>query len=267
MRPEIKNKLPVGLELAEAGRDDARIVTAKTHLVPVFCAICCLGAVPWLGEAPNSGLSTVGEGRTGAESAPGVGLEGAADPLSKSADMQVQDVAPTSRYPERIRPGGQTPVVWTAALNHTGEPVPVACSTCHASRFPDLATRSTEQLDQFHQGLAFAHGEQSCLSCHDPGNYDQLRKADGTRVSFPNVMELCAQCHGPQFRDYKAGAHGGMNGYWDLTKGPRDRNNCVDCHDPHAPAYPILTPVFAPVDRGVRQQVERASRAKGDNHE
>ena len=55
-------------------------------------------------------------------------------------------------------------------------------------------------------------------------------------------MTLCAQCHGPQFRDYQHGAHGGMTGYWDLTKGGRMRNNCIDCHDPHAPKYPTVTP-------------------------
>jgi hypothetical protein len=63
------------------------------------------------------------------------------------------------------------------------------------------------------------------------------------------VMDLCGQCHGPQARDYAHGAHGGMTGYWDLSRGPRERNNCIDCHDPHAPAFPKVRPVFAPKDR------------------
>jgi hypothetical protein len=62
-------------------------------------------------------------------------------------------------------------------------------------------------------------------------------------------MTLCAQCHGPQFRDYQHGAHGGMSGFWDLSKGGRTRNNCIDCHDPHAPKYPTVTPARGPNDR------------------
>jgi formate-dependent nitrite reductase cytochrome c552 subunit len=66
------------------------------------------------------------------------------------------------------------------------------------------------------------------------------------------AMRLCAQCHGPQYRDYKRGSHGGMTGHWDLSRGERTRNNCVDCHDPHAPAYPGTTPVLPPRDRYLR---------------
>ena len=40
-----------------------------------------------------------------------------------------------------------------------------------------------------------------------------------------------------------------MNGHWDLTKGGRLRNNCVNCHDPHHPAYPLVQPVLPPRDR------------------
>lgn len=171
------------------------------------------------------------------------------------------------RHAEHMRPGPQTPTVLTAALAHDGRAVPVACSTCHATRTPDVSTRSAEQLDQFHQGLAYAHGGQSCLSCHDAGNYDMLRKADGTKIAFPAVMELCGQCHGPQLRDYKAGAHGGMNGHWDLAQGPRERNNCVDCHDPHSPAFPHFKPVLPPTDRGARQQVQRKATNKEHAHD
>jgi formate-dependent nitrite reductase cytochrome c552 subunit len=63
------------------------------------------------------------------------------------------------------------------------------------------------------------------------------------------AIELCAQCHGPQYRDYKAGAHGGMTGNWDLSRGPRVRNHCVDCHEAHAPRYPGTRPVLRPNDR------------------
>ena len=67
---------------------------------------------------------------------------------------------------------------------------------------------------------------------------------------FPaDALRLCAQCHGPQYRDYRHGAHGGMRGHWDLSRGPRERNHCVACHDPHAPAFGQFEPVPGPRDR------------------
>lgn len=170
-----------------------------------------------------------------------------------------QPAAAVVRHPAFIKPGPATPVVVTDALHKNGAPVAVACATCHTTRAPNLAATSGEGMKDFHQGLAYRHGGQTCLSCHNAANYDTLRKADGTAVPYPRVMELCAQCHGPQFRDYQAGAHGGMTGHWDLTLGPRERNNCVSCHDPHAPAYPTVMPVFPPTDRGARQQQQRAA--------
>jgi predicted CXXCH cytochrome family protein len=97
--------------------------------------------------------------------------------------------------------------------------------------------------------MPLAHGMLACYSCHNPDDADALRLADGTSVAYPDVMTLCAQCHGTQARDYEHGAHGGMNGYWDLTRGPRTRNNCIDCHDPHSPEFPSMQPTFKPRDR------------------
>ena len=82
-----------------------------------------------------------------------------------------------------------------------------------------------------------------------------MRLADGRKLPFSEAQLLCAQCHGPQARDYLHGAHGGMNGYWDKARGTR--NTCTDCHDPHAPLYPAWTPVFHPRDAGARQQAAR----------
>lgn len=162
------------------------------------------------------------------------------------------DASPTTsthRYPVTIhRPAGP-PRVAVDTRDVFGNPATVACANCHSIRTPDPDNRTPSDLDEFHLGMTFAHGTTACLSCHNPNNYDTLRLADGTAVEYPDVMTLCAQCHGPQYRDYQHGAHGGMNGYWDLTRGPRIRNNCVDCHDPHAPAFPRMIPTFKPNDR------------------
>lgn len=125
----------------------------------------------------------------------------------------------------------------------------VACSTCHSVRPANLANKTPADLDQFHQKMEFAHGKLSCYSCHNPDDADTLRLADATPVTYPDVMTLCAQCHGPQARDFEHGAHGGMNGHWDLRRGNRTRNNCIDCHDPHVPKFPSMRPTFKPRDR------------------
>ncbi len=160
------------------------------------------------------------------------------------------------------RPAG-TPTVAAGLTNFHGQPVRVACSSCHATTQPNIDTRATAELDQFHQGLKYVHGDLTCLSCHNAKNYDTLRMADSRALEFTGAMTLCSQCHGPQRRDYDRGLHGGMNGYWDLTKGGRTRNTCINCHDPHAPAFPLVMPVLPPRDR---ISVPGNSKAKPASH-
>ena len=170
------------------------------------------------------------------------------------APVQTQETAPKVLFPVAVsRPAGP-PVIQTGQLDAMGRPIVANCTTCHETKPPDARTRSGRELDEFHQGLVTNHGERTCLSCHNPRDYNQLRLADGKPVPFQEVMTLCAQCHGPQYKDYQNGAHGGMTGYWDLTKGPRARNNCIDCHDPHAPQYPQMMPVLRPNDRFFRDE-------------
>lgn len=162
---------------------------------------------------------------------------------------------------ERHRRLKGAPRVRTRAKEN-GKSVELPCSVCHDSRQPNTNNRASNQLDLFHQKLTFRHGSLSCLSCHARGDYDRLSLADGTRVRFTDVVRLCAQCHGPQYRDYSRGSHGGMTGYWDLSRGPRKRNICVDCHDPHTPAYPRVHPAPGPGDRFLG-----APKSTGGKHE
>jgi len=134
----------------------------------------------------------------------------------------------------------------------------IACATCHSLRQSNPLPDSPERLESFHRALTFSHGAIICRSCHAEGHHDRLHLADGREIKLTNAMELCSQCHGPQYRDYLHGSHGGMNGYWDLRRGPRVRNHCVDCHDPHAPQIPRVSPVLPPRDRFLE--------AKGEHH-
>ncbi len=132
-----------------------------------------------------------------------------------------------------------------------------ACETCHGRQFdPDFIECDedpcpegpTLELETYHTSVEVEHGTLSCFQCHD-ADRTKLHLADGTLLGFIDVVQLCAQCHGPQYRNYLRTVHGGLNGYWDRNRGPQLHNNCVDCHDPHSPAFPPATPVLRPRDR------------------
>jgi len=145
------------------------------------------------------------------------------------------------------KPAG--PPTATAHNPDTGVAAQIACATCHATRTPNFDNAASADLDLFHQGLVVQHGSNTCLSCHNSADYGSLHLANNKRVEFTDVVTLCSQCHGPQWRDFQHGAHGGMNGYWDLSKGNRTRNGCTSCHDPHAPKYQGFHPTLPPRDR------------------
>lgn len=161
----------------------------------------------------------------------------------------VRTDAKAAPHPVVIRPGPATPRLDTGLKDAAGNAITAACSTCHSTTTPNVARHTAHDLFQAHSGLNYNHGNLTCLSCHNASDYDTLHLADGRPVAFPDVMTLCAQCHGTAMRDYNNGSHGGMHGHWDLTKGGRVRNNCVNCHDPHHPKFPLVQPVLPPRDR------------------
>lgn len=160
------------------------------------------------------------------------------------------EYSPQSITPVLVRKAAGHPFILTGTLDEKGNPVAIACALCHATKPVNANARLGVPLKQFHQSMVGAHGNLSCLSCHNPADgFGTLRLADGKIIPYAEAISLCAQCHGPQFRDYQHGAHGGMTGYWDLKKGTRLRNTCVDCHDPHAPKFPVVAPARGPNDR------------------
>ncbi|MFK7959735.1 MAG: cytochrome c3 family protein [Phycisphaerales bacterium] len=191
-----------------------------------------------LGLGVGLGAAASDAGNGGSASEPG-----APPPTTE----RTSDSSVATMYPVVIRrPSGPPVIEVEHADGTTGS---VSCGVCHTTRTPDLTNRTPADLTLFHQDMAFAHGGLSCYSCHHPDQPNALRLADQTAISYPDVMTLCSQCHGTQARDYAHGAHGGMTGYWDLSRGPRERNNCTNCHDPHQPAFPQMTPTFKPRDR------------------
>jgi hypothetical protein len=147
--------------------------------------------------------------------------------------------------------------------------VRVACFTCHGILQVELSTRAPTPLQPDvlgpHVGLLFDHGTLDCAHCHDPADPSHLRTADARSLPTTEALELCSQCHGLQWTDFQHGAHGGMRGHWDLNAGPRERNHCVDCHDPHRPAFGQYRPMPPPRDRFVPAPPHRANHGS-DTH-
>lgn len=130
-----------------------------------------------------------------------------------------------------------------------GDPTVTPCTTCHDGDAGRPLPADAGGLAGPHVGLRLVHGTLTCGACHHPTQRESLRLADGRELALSDARTLCSQCHGPQARDYAHGAHGGMRGYWDLERGPRVRNHCVSCHDPHAPAFGSFQPAPGPRDR------------------
>ncbi|MAT16022.1 MAG: hypothetical protein CMJ46_12215 [Planctomyces sp.] len=176
-------------------------------------------------------------------------------PFSSPSEPVATERKREARFAVEIHKPDSPPLVEIGLNDENGNPITATCATCHANREPDPSVRTVEDLKSFHRELVIDHGKLSCFSCHNSADYSSLKLADGTRVEFTEVMQLCAQCHGPQMKDYENGVHGGMVGHWDLSRGPQQKNNCVDCHRPHAPQFPRMIPTFKPDDRFLDKHV------------
>lgn len=175
--------------------------------------------------------------------------------LGACADPDVAPPAapylPDAVFEVRISQPDGPPRVETGAVDALGRAVTIACPTCHSQKgfgHPERRSGDPTPTTAFHQGLTVKHGTLACQACHEAGGYGALHTAEGKSLPYVEVQTLCRQCHGPQARDYDHGTHGGMNGYWDLARGPRQRHHCTVCHDPHAPRYVGMIPARGPVD-------------------
>ncbi len=118
------------------------------------------------------------------------------------------------------------------------------CSDCH--RIIPSPQETLRTLTQ-HREIDLRHGLNTrCFNCHHRTQRDAFVDDFGAPIPWNQPQLLCAICHGPVYRDWQAGAHGRINGYWDTTRGPQTRRKCIECHDPHAPPFPPLRPAPGP---------------------
>jgi hypothetical protein len=115
------------------------------------------------------------------------------------------------------------------------------CMDCHML-FP--ASDEPPRKLQQHTDIVLDHGiNDRCRNCHDAENRDRLVLESGESISYSEVDDLCAKCHGPTYRDWQRGMHGRTNGYWDASRGEPRKLKCIECHDPHNPRVPAMNPL------------------------
>lgn len=138
----------------------------------------------------------------------------------------------------------KTPPRFTQGLDLTKMGWIYDCRECH-ELFEAQWTRDYDLVE--HDDIVLKHGNNRfCLNCHNQKNVGVFADYDGAVIPEKDVVLLCAKCHGPKYRDWKAGAHGRRNGYWDTSEGPQTQLRCIQCHDPHYPKYKTIHPLPAP---------------------
>lgn len=118
------------------------------------------------------------------------------------------------------------------------------CMDCH--RIIPSPSETLRPLTQ-HTEITLSHGLNTrCFNCHHPKNRNAFVDDFGQEIAWNQPQLLCAKCHGPVYRDWQAGSHGRINGYWDRSRGPQTKRRCIECHDPHAPPFQRMQPAPGP---------------------
>lgn len=138
----------------------------------------------------------------------------------------------------------KTPVRQTRGLDLIKMGWTYNCMECHQLLEPSWAQN---RLWVEHEDIKLDHGaNRFCLNCHHPQNRNAFVDYDGTEIPQEDVVLLCAKCHGPTHRDWKAGVHGRRNGYWSKSMGTQTQLKCIQCHDPHSPKFKDMKPLPPP---------------------
>lgn len=111
------------------------------------------------------------------------------------------------------------------------------CSNCHSKSIEQLSLEKKANEKMAHWDIKIVHGNEdvmNCFTCHGKSNLDELISLTNKPIVFDASFKLCSQCHSTQYKDWVGGSHGKRLGGW---APPRIINSCVNCHNPHKPAF------------------------------
>jgi hypothetical protein len=115
------------------------------------------------------------------------------------------------------------------------------CANCHSKPVEQLAAKKENEKNS-HWDIHLKHGStdvMNCFTCHNKKNLNELVSLTGNTIVLDESYKLCGQCHSTQLKDWVGGSHGKRLGGW---APPRIINTCVNCHNPHQPAFPVRWP-------------------------
>lgn len=125
------------------------------------------------------------------------------------------------------------------------------CNECHRV-FGTVESRKVRIAE--HVDLKLNHGNNdNCMNCHHKTNRNAYVTSDGNEIPSNRPEILCSKCHGIVYRDWKIGVHGRVTGSWNSDKKGWHLLVCTECHDPHDPGFPQLTPMSGPAIPGAKK--------------
>ena len=135
-----------------------------------------------------------------------------------------------------------------------------SCMECHKHVPKNYKKR---KLIGEHTKIKMAHSDLWCFSCHAKEDRSKLILINGKTIPFKDMTKQCAQCHGPVYRDWKAGIHGKRTGMWN---GKKQTQSCNQCHDPHNPPFQPMKPFAAPKNRFGTKPMPHGHEHGADHH-
>ncbi|MFK5922551.1 MAG: hypothetical protein QM496_10260 [Verrucomicrobiota bacterium] len=157
---------------------------------------------------------------------------GSSIPIPDPITISATDINPAPRF----TPLSDPPKAMVNGFERT-------CMDCHI--IIDSQPRSTD-LHQ-HANIKLQHGINTrCVNCHDAKDRNKLATLDNKTFDYAQASQLCAQCHGPLYRQWQRGIHGKTLGFWNAEMGQSKKLSCTECHDPHHPRFDPIPPLPGP---------------------
>jgi hypothetical protein len=124
------------------------------------------------------------------------------------------------------------------------------CEQCHKVPLARMKHDGKDGKPAAHWAVELKHAPahvMNCRTCHLEDSMDKLKTLTAAPVSYQQSHQLCAQCHSKEAADWAGGAHGKRVAGW---APPRVAQTCVECHDPHQPAFTSRLPARAAATQG-----------------
>lgn len=118
-----------------------------------------------------------------------------------------------------------------------------SCHQCHQG--VELGEIKGDYFKKAHWNVSLEHAKAPLMECSTCHNQEEVWNFNLGKSTVPvnGAVQLCAQCHSQQKKDWELGAHGKRVTGWQTERAVL---SCVACHNPHHPAIEKRWPSIAP---------------------